>query len=343
MDIRSIVQSVNIFQATHEGNIKISEMNRVCPSSRPTIQRRLADAVDSSLVQEVDDCYKLTAAGDLILREFEKRDPKIQNNLYRLCDSERNPEILQAVKAEPVDKANIKNKTGISRATVHRRLNDLHNLGLINAPNGNVTIEALGGEVLKEYNDLKEVIGIIEEKIKFLERFEYAKMDVKIPLEALAASREVVSTMKDSQKVVREIANIDGDEAEPQRALSPAFSEQISDSITTRAPVDVDGELIVDRSVYRIATNPKHWKYLFAGIKQPNWRVLIYPGDVTVGAAYWGSEEAVVSAYNDEHPLHVGLFGNDDALIEWATEIYDHYRAQAVPPRSDLINWVAAQ
>ena len=144
--------------------------------------------------------------------------------------------------------------------------------------------------------------------------------------------------MTDNQEVVREINKLDPGDAEPLRGVSQAFSEKISDAYASKVPPGAECELVVDRSVYKAITNPKRWKYLFRARRRRQFRLLVYPNNLTVGIGLFGDEQAMIAAYSAENPFHVGLFGESDAFVEWVNEVYESIREQATSPGRDLFN-----
>jgi predicted transcriptional regulator len=341
MDTRRILCYIGILRAIQGDPITVSDIAATCSPSRSTIHHFLQECEDWSLVNNSEDGYGLTAAGSLILREYGDLDEQKQAGLPSLAKSEKRLNLLRITTSHPDDRAELTRRADASKSTVRRHMKDFQDEGWTDEQNKCIELTPDGRKILDTYDTFEQKIGIIEDKTEFLERYGTNNIVTRIPLEALAESRQVVSTTTDRQKVVREVNDIDpGDaEGEPLRALAHAFSAQISDESYSNLSPETDSELIVDRSVYAAITNPKRWKYLFEGLRYPNFQLLVLPKEITVALAYCGNEEAVIATYSEEKPLHVGLFGDSEALIEWVQQTYDHYRAQADPPGTDLFKW----
>lgn len=342
MDALRIVKYINILRMIQGDSRNISGLSTTCSPSRSTIRDFVRECEDSSLVQRDGNDYTLTTAGNLVVREYDNLDDEQQAGLSYLADSSSALDLLRASGTQPADKADLAKKSGTSRASVHRHLDNFQTSDWTKGCNGCIELDSDGEQILKAHKVFQEKIGVIEEKMEFLKRYENDAVEVKIPFEALAESRQVVSTMADKQKVVREVNDIDVDGTGPFRALSHSFSAQLSDEAYSNLTLDMDSELIVDRSVYEMITNPRRWKYLFRGFQYPNLQLLVLPRNITVALALCGDEEAVIATHNENHPLDVGLFSENEAFVEWVWELYENYRAQANSPGHDLVKWATS-
>lgn len=339
MNAREILNDIDVLQAIQKEPTSISDAAAICSSSQSKVRRFIGEYEYWGLVRRSGEGYILTTAGDLILREYDGLDDETQAGLVSLAKSENRIALFRAIENHPADKAELARVSGTSRSTVHRNLDT----EWTKKENGYIRLSSSGEELIEAYENFTESITVIEEKIEFLKRYEGRNTGVEIPLEALAESRQVVSTMEDRQKVVREVNDMDPGDAEPLRALSHSFSSQVSDESYEDLSPEADAELIVDRSVYKVITNPKNWKYLLKSRDYPNFQILVLPESVTVALGKNGSEEAVIAAYSDEYPLHVGLFSENKAFVRWVTELYEHFRANANPIPKDLIKWAAGR
>lgn len=338
METPEILGHIDILRAIQEDSISVSDITAACSSSRSTVSRFLQNAEEWSLVRQHNDGYGLTAAGELFLQGYDDLDDEDQTGIISLTESQHSLVLLRAIDSHPADRAALTEESGVSRATVHRHMDKFQESKLewTDEQDDYIELTRKGKRIVESYESFEKKVGIIEDKIEFLERFEGPLEYVS--LKALAESRQVVSTMTDNQEVVREINKIDIGDAEPLYGLSQAFSAEISDEIS-KVPIERESELIVDRSVYAAITHPKRWRYLFDGLRRPNFRLLVLPEHITVGLGLYGNEKAVIGAYNSEHPFHVALIGENTELINWVEQTYEYYRAQANPPSTDLFRW----
>ena len=337
MDTQKILRYIDILRAMQDSPITISDIAANYSPSRSTIRRFIQeDAEEWGLIRRSSGDYTLTAAGNLLLREYDNIDDEKQTGLSYLAKSQHGLDLLRVTNSQPDDRATVTRKSDASRSTVQRHLDDFQESEWINEQNKYIGLRSDGREIIESYETFRRKIGIIEDKIEFLERLE--DVEELPPIEALAESRIVVSTITDRREVVREVNKLEPDGAESVYGLSSAFSQEISEEFESKVPLNTECELIVDRSVYTAITNPKRWKYLFRGLRRPNFRLLILPKNIAIGIGLFGDEQAVISAYNAEIPFDAALIGENEKLIEWGKEIYAHYQAQASPPTTDLMN-----
>jgi predicted transcriptional regulator len=335
MNAREILSHIEILRALQGNLVSISSAAAICSVSRPTVRRFIHDCEDCDLVRRSSDDYTLTAAGDVLLREYDDIDDEKQAGLASLIKSEKRVDVLRAIENHPPDKAELAEKSDTSRPTVHRLFDNYPEW--INEQSEYIGLSSDGSEIMEIYDILRGKINIIEANTEFLKRLE--DVDELPPIEALAESRMVTSTITDRREVVREIIELEVDDLESVRGISHVFSQEISEQFESKIPLDTECELIVDRSVYAAITNPKRWKYLFRSLRRPNFRLLVLPKDVTVGIGLFADEQAVVAAYNAEHPFHAALIGENEEFIEWAEKTYERYQTQANPPTIDLVKW----
>lgn len=321
----------------------VSELAAACSPSRSTVRSFIQECEDWSLVRHVGNDYALTTAGSLVVREYNDLDGEHQAGLCYLANSPSALSLLQTIESQPIDKADLAKRANKSRTTVHDHLDHFRTSGWTENRNKDIRLDSLGGSILESHQKFQWKTRTIEEKIQFLKRYGNNDFGVRIPLEALAESRQVVSTMTDKQKVVREVDDMDIDGTGPFRALSHSFSAQLSDGSYSDLAQDMDTELIVDRSVYAAITNPRRWRYLFRAFQYPDFQLLVHPKDLTVALGVYGEQEAVIATHSDRHPLDVGLFSSNETFIEWIWKLYDNYRSQASSPGHDLMKWATSR
>jgi predicted transcriptional regulator len=337
------LQYIDVLIEMEDESRSVSELTAACSPSRSTVRGFIRDCEDWSLVRHVNDDYTLTTAGNLVVREYNDLDGEHQAGLRYLANSPAALSLLRTIESHPIDKADLAKEANKSRTTVHKHLDNFQTSDWTKNPNKNIRLDSLGGNILESQRKFQSKMRTIGEKTQFLKRYGNNDFGVRIPLEALAESRQVVSTMTDKQKVVREVDDMDIDGTGPFRALSHSFSAQLSDGSYSDLTKDMDTELIVDRSVYAAITNPRRWKYLFRGFQYPNFQLLVHPKDLTVALGVYGEQEAVIATHSDRHPLDVGLFSSSEEFIEWIWKLYENYRSQASSPGYDLVRWATSR
>lgn len=260
---------------------------------------------------------------DYPLRPKPEQGEKLRKILHKRSD------LLQAVVDEPAGKPELVDTVGVSRSTVNRGIRSLESVDCVESKNGQYTATKKGELALAEYrkyeaqtdtiDDSGDVLNFLPKDATisddFLRNITVSSRDPNVPDAVLESSYDLL----ESTSRMIGLAPI---------ALT-TYPDLIKDGIENRS---LSVELVIEDTVFDSLWNVN--EDLISKLNGDD-NVTLYISEDSLPYSLWVMEhEAGVTAGITVHGDGAvqGILTNDSpAAVEWAREMYNDYREQAIP------------
>lgn len=339
--------SIELLASLREENSSVNELSQDYGISRQAIYTALNPLEQSELVVDTDDGYEITAGGAIILDEYTTHfeldedirdrdvpdeDVATQEALGYLTNSKNRIRFLRAMDSGPITKMELANDYDMSRSTVSRVVNQAIDRQWVRLNGSHCELTGLGKSLMNVYNSLETTVESVDEKGPFLRHFPAGE---DIPIQALRNSEMAISTSESQQAVNNALEEIHDEHPDHVIAISSEFSRRL---LRRYRPIVESGariNCVIDADTYRTICKPKNFGLLPDFLKFRNVDVFLYPESTTIGVCVLDGEAALVGVSPD-HSRKAAIYGTDEALINWATALYDDFHSQALPPSQYL-------
>lgn len=249
-----------------------------------------------------------------------------------LAGSENRVRVLEALRERPYRQSELTERCGVSRSTAHRILGGLSERDWVRKDDGQYRTTAGGEFVLDRYETLEAAIERVEERGSFLNRL--GGLATTLPPAALGEATVVSTTPEDPQAAIGYLAEtIATATAETFYAISPIVSPMLNEAAWGLIEAGAHMELLIDTSVLD-ASRVAYPAALEDAYRIENFELYVHPGDLDFSLTILDGR-VLVGAFDERGILRECLDGTDEALVEWATTVYEDHRAAA--ERADAI------
>jgi len=243
-----------------------------------------------------------------------------------LAGSDNRVRILETLRENPARQCELIRDCGLSRSTVHRALSGLTAREWVRRENGTYHLTPGGSFVLDRYEALETTIDRVAKWGPFLNRL--GAIADSFPLSALDDATLLTVSPANPHAALSRFANaFAAEDIERFYGITPVVSPVINDAAAELLTDGIEMELLVDDSVLD-TSRASYADALDDAYSSENFALFRYPDDLDFGIAVF-DDRVIVSAYDDRGVLRECLDSTDDALGEWAREVYDDYRASA--------------
>lgn len=243
-----------------------------------------------------------------------------------LARSQNRLGVLDALKAEPMERRDIEDETGVSRATVARILDDFEARGWIARSGRQYETTRVGDYVLREFTDLLErfeAVPVLNE----VERW-FPEEGFDFDLGRLAGAEVVRPAKSDAlaptTHITRRLRSAD-------RARVLSYSH-IPDALEVCWGRTVEGSLelesVVDRGALdRIGSDPRMVDHAREMVESGQADLFLYGG--TIPFTVFVVDDAVLLCLSGgEGAPHAVIETTDEAVCSWAESTIDTYRGE---------------
>ena len=316
-----------------------------------TVYRAFDPFHREALVSDADGAYALTGLGAVIRYQYHRildAGPADREALTFIAASPHRAQLLDRLSETPARKADLsRDETDPSRTTVHRAVEAFIDRGWVarDPATGQYATTADGRVVLEQYTAFKTAIEQALSRAAFLR---CCPPDVEdIPLDALAAARQVVNDVTTPDRTLAALEDaIDAGVTELrafQSHVSTRLAEIYDPVVRSDAPMEI---ITTDRILTQLPDDGRYSEHVRRGLRAKNVTLLVVPGLETlpIGLAIHKDDMVVMMpATPGQVPDGDGSFqagmivGTESALLDWANEFYERYRAEARSPLQHVI------
>lgn len=348
MDARELIEHISrndqrlqILQALRERSAKPGELADRADVDRTPVYTALEDLEESGAIASIEGRRKMTAAGDVAVRETTSACEAVgREAIAHLASSTDNNRfrVLEGI-SEGLSRGEMVHDASYpSRSTINRAMEDFEASEWITPrPGSSVTKE--GKEVLDAYAELNRIVGIVAEKIGYLQLVDPKKTD--LPIELLADGEVVQSRPNRPQRADAHLR---------ERMLEGFGHAKMFSRYYSEAGVEIMLNAIEKGSTWESVSplpshNPlpdsraeiRHFRECIAA-DGADWRV--YPDDLPIDLIIFdeervllGSDETLETTRRDAI-----LDSTNPELVAWAIDLFDEYHEQASTPLDFLLD-----
>jgi len=308
-----------------------------------TVYRALDPFRRDAFIIDEDGSYALTGLGAVVRYQYHRildAGPAGRDALAFIAASPHRAQLLDRLSETPARKADLsRDETDPSRTTVHRAVEAFLDRGWVSRDpaTGQYATTADGRVVLEQYTAFETAIEQALSRAAFLR---CCPPDVEdIPLDALAAARQVVNDVTTPDRTLAALEDaIDAGVTELrafQSHVSTRLAEIYDPVVRSDAPMEI---ITTDRILTQLPDDGRYSEHVRRGLRAKNVTLLVVPGLETlpIGLAIHKDDMVVMMpATPGQVPDGDGSFqagmivGTEPALLDWANELYERYRAEA--------------
>ncbi|MEF8825274.1 MAG: hypothetical protein V5A27_02885, partial [Halapricum sp.] len=256
--------------------------------------------------------------------------------------------LLARLSETPARKADLsRGETDPSRTTVHRAVEAFIDRGWVarDPATGQYATTADGRAVLEQYTAFETAIEQALSRAAFLRCCPPEIED--IPLDALAAARQVVNDLTAPDRTLATLEDVVDDGVTDLRAFQSHVSTRLAEIYDPVVRSDAPMEIITtDRILTQLPDDGRYSEHVRRGLRAKNVQLLVVPGldTLPIGLAIHNDKTVVMMPahpgyiFSDDGSLQAGMIiGTDPDLVDWANNLYETYRARARSPLQHII------
>lgn len=241
-----------------------------------------------------------------------------------LADSENRFTALEALANGPRTRAELRNETGASKATISRLLGDFENRGWVERDGHRYMLTPLGEYVARPFIDLYEHMATASELRDLLPWFPLAELDVQFDLEVLAEATVTAATPENPMAPAARILDI-----ERESSWTNTLADRLPESCIKARHDAVIGdtqscEMVTTPNVVDSVMSSPYADKFEDIVAADNANVYVHDGEVHPGGIHDGTAYLIVL---DDQNVSVGIIESDDpAVVEQLTATFEEYR-----------------
>lgn len=219
-----------------------------------------------------------------------------------------------------------------SQSTIKRVLDSFTCQGWCQEKHGQYRFTSLGTNILEARQTLGEQITQSVEKAAFLQRLSPERAD--FPAEALADAEVVISDPSSPGEALSLALKLCDTNLHHFRALTSIYNARLFTAYYKIFNLGLDGEAIVDASVYRQICENEKTEHLVDDSEYNRYRLLRLPDEMTLGIGIYDNRKVALGAFNKTgNGRHTAiLLSSNDAFVEWGNNLYESIRERAWRP-----------
>jgi predicted transcriptional regulator len=243
-----------------------------------------------------------------------------------LAGSENRVRVLEALHERPRRQCELVDACGLSRSTVHRALDGLEAREWVHSEGGAYRLTVGGRLVLDQYDALETAIERVDEWGPFLQRL--GAVGATLPATALDDARLVANAPENPHAAMSHVTDVlAAADTGTFRGISPVVSPVVNEAAREPLAAGMPMELVIDESV--LETSRTAYPGAFEAAHDfENFELYLSPDELTFGLTVL-DDRALVCAHDEQGTLRECLDGTNEALVRWANDVYEDYRAVA--------------
>lgn len=334
----------------NESTLKALQENPVQHKAKLTdrVERKLDSSTVTNIVGDLqsrglvrlrpdNNQYESTLFGNLSLEVYKSLIGKVGRDAVEfITKSESIIPILRSIDDKSSSLSDLKNDESVSasRSTISSYLSDLDAIGWINRrPPYESSVAGIA--MLEAYDSYAERINLLAERRQFLRHFDMKSL----PFEALQGTEMVAASEGDTDAPTQAYVDAIKPDSDEVLGITPTINKQYVNAFLPLIRSDCWLELIGDRSVLKEA-NSTYISAFAEGLVSSTTSFLVAKNPITVGVAIFDRETVWLGAYGWSRRDRAVLTGSNEALLEWALDVYETERQYASPPSEAAVSTI---
>lgn len=240
-----------------------------------------------------------------------------------LAASEHRVDVLRALTDESLSPAQLRDRSDVSRATIHRILDSFAEFGWVRHGDTGYRATAAGRIVLRRFEDVCDTVTEVESLSDFLTSFERAH-ELPLPLDD---HRVVTASQSDPHAATEYFASSVPTDASRLHALLPSVIPMFNRACTPLVEGDASVQLVLSQSAAK--TSRESYPEDFEEARSLDSLSLFVSPDVFGFGLSIFDHEVFLGGYDDAGRLQSCLHSTDDDLREWAESMFQSVRSDA--------------
>jgi len=243
-----------------------------------------------------------------------------------LVASECRVELLRNLSEESMRPTELASEVSCARETIHRSLSGFVDNQWVEKDGHAYRTTAAGEMILAEYETLESTVERTRELGTFLT--ELGERATEIPESALHSVSVTTATSDDPHAPINRYSSWLGDEPVSSfRGMTPIASPVFNEAAQRVLGPETDMELIIDAPVFDVSEQA-YPDALDRALELDQFTLLRAAESVEFALAVVDGRVSV-AAVDDRGNVVASVDGDDDALYEWATDVYERHRNRA--------------
>lgn len=250
-----------------------------------------------------------------------------QEHVAFLASSGNRVQVLRELREESGRGAELARRCSLPRSTVHRCLDGLTTRGWAGKHEGTYRLTTPGSLVLSAYEDLTRTIAVTAEYERVLTQL--GTVGRTLPIEGIARATAIEATPENPYATMEHYVDAFASASfERLRGIVPITNRLFNEAGEPLVEANVELEMIIDEGVLE-TLREDYPEAHERGVDSENFSLYVHPQSLSFGLAIFDDDRALVGAYDEQGNPRACLDGTDDALVEWAVDTYERFRAEA--------------
>ncbi|MFD1515030.1 helix-turn-helix transcriptional regulator [Halomarina rubra] len=243
-----------------------------------------------------------------------------------LVGSEHRVGTMEALRGGSARPCELERSLSASRATVQRALSGLDDRGWVEKRDGEYRLTGAGLFVLRAYRNLTDVVETVEEVGSPLSLLDTVTAD--LPVAALRTATATTATAKTPHAPIdRYTSLLERTDIDRLCGICPVLSPVFNEVHRPLVEAGVSIDLVIDEQTLAAAEEVTPENHA-AAMATDSFSLYVVEDDLDFGISLFG-ERAMVAAYDTEGRFRASLDAGEAPLVEWATDLFEEYRASA--------------
>jgi predicted transcriptional regulator len=277
------------------------------------------------LAESIKDCLDTLGRGELAY--LSRSDYAIETLLTIYETNSRASDLPHIISGEP------------SRSTIGRVLDSIDSEYEWTTEDSNIlSITSDGKEALIAYDELEKAVEQLIEKADWLQRLPPG--DATFPVHELEDACVIASDTGKKAKTLWRALNLCDLRTSRFRCVVSIYNPVLFNVYKMMLDMGIEAESVIDWETFNDIRREQETSFAADESLYENYQPRYLDYAHTLGIGLYDDRKVAVGAYNkvgDGKEIAM-IVSTNDALIEWATELYDHYRSESKHPSEAATN-----
>jgi predicted transcriptional regulator len=329
---REQVNATRILRDISASSALLDDLVMDSHASEQTIRRYLTDLEARDLLQCDSSGYQLTELGEMTRKRYEIHLGNIdEKSLCYFVKNDTNFAFLLAISDGSRLQPELAEQIDISRSQIRSIASTFEETNWVRRRGSNCSLTKAGQEAIDAYEQFAIAAKQIQKFAPVLCHFGRSVTD--LPVEHLATAEMIEAVPERPQNAINVAADLAGPNLTTFYGFSNTVNRDIAEAYMSAIRNDTKAELIIPE--YLLPVLPKEGKYgqyVKDGLAASNFQVLLVREELPFGFGVFDNETILLAPVRSDGYTRGVIKTNDEAIIEWATDIYREYRECAWCP-----------